>query len=147
MVECDVEYEKDNIFAKILRKEIPNFTVYENDNILVMMDIMPMSRGHCLLLPKAPSRNLLDANDEVLGKILPAIKKVAKAVKKAMNADGIIIKQFNEDAAGQTVYHLHFHIIPAYRGEKLARHADRKEDNEILAARAKEIANYIEEID
>ncbi|MCF6343422.1 MAG: HIT family protein [Devosiaceae bacterium] len=136
-------YEDDNIFAKILRNEIPNFTIYEDDDILVMMDVMPMSDGHCLVLPKSPSRNLLDADVVTLQKVLPLVQKIANATKKAMNADGIILQQFNEAPAGQSVFHLHFHIIPAYEGKKLLRHSDKMADSEMLAKQARAIANEL----
>ncbi len=136
-------YDDDNIFAKILRKEIPNFTIYEDDDILVMMDVMPMSDGHCLVLPKSPSRNLLDADVVTLQKVLPLVQKIVNATKKAMNADGIILQQFNEAPAGQSVFHLHFHIIPAYEGKKLLRHNDKMADSEMLAKQARAIANEL----
>ncbi len=136
-------YDKDNIFARILRGEIPNHTIYEDKNILAMMDIMPMSKGHCLVLPKSPSRNLLDASPKVLSTILPIVQKIAKATKSAMNANGIIIQQFNEELAGQSVFHLHFHIIPVYEGKKLKKHVDEMADAELLAKQAKAIASEI----
>ncbi len=136
-------YDDGNIFAKILRNEIPNFTIYEDDDILVMMDVMPMSDGHCLVLPKSPSRNLLDADVVTLQKVLPLVQKIANATKKAMNADGIILQQFNEAPAGQSVFHLHFHIIPAYEGKKLLRHSDKMADSEMLAKQARAIANEL----
>ena len=138
-----LKYDKDNIFAKILRGEIPNFTIFEDKDFLVMMDVMPMSDGHCLVLPKSPSRNLFDANEEVLTKIMPLVQKVARAAKKAMNANGIIVQQFNEQPAGQSVFHLHFHIIPVYEGKKLARHADKMANSELLAKQAKAIAKEL----
>ncbi len=138
------QYDNENIFAKILRGEIPNFTIYENDDFLVMMDVMPMSDGHCLILPKNASRNLLDADEKILAKLLPLAKKVAIAAKKAMKADGIILKQFNEAPAGQSVFHLHFHIIPVFEGKELKRHAGKMADSQILSKHAKAIANELE---
>ena len=137
------EYDSDNIFAKILRGEIPNHTVFENENLLVLMDVMPMSDGHCLVVPKAPSRNLLDANPDSLSDILPVVQIVARAAKTAMNADGIIVQQFNEEIAGQSVFHLHFHIVPVYEGKKLVRHADKMADGEQLNKQAKLIGAAI----
>jgi histidine triad (HIT) family protein len=136
-------YQDNNIFAKILRKEIPNHSVYENDDFLVFMDVMPVSIGHCLILPKSPSRNLLDANPDILAKALPLAQKIAKATKIAMQADGIIIQQFNETSAGQTVFHLHIHIIPTYVGKKLVRHAEKMADSSELKKQAKLIAGQI----
>ncbi|MGU3576288.1 HIT family protein, partial [Brucellaceae bacterium C25G] len=116
-------YDDNNIFAKILRGEIPAHRVYENDDVLAFMDVMPQSNGHTLVIPKKPSRNLLDASPETLSSLLIAVQHVAKAAKKAFDADGISIMQFNEPTAGQTVYHLHFHIIPRYEGIELKAHS------------------------
>ena len=107
-------YDDNNIFAKILRGEIPSFKVYEDDDTLAFMDVMPQSPGHTLVIPKAGSRNLLDADPAVLSKTIPVVQKIAVAAKKAFAADGIQLVQFNEPASGQTVYHLHFHIIPRF---------------------------------
>jgi histidine triad (HIT) family protein len=136
-------YDNDNIFAKILRSEIPNTTVFEDDNTLVIMDVMPVSAGHCLIIPKAPSRNLLDANTDNLSLIIPIVQKIAIAVKKAMQADGVIIQQFNEESAGQTVFHLHFHVIPTYDGQRLAHHSDKMADQNELKKLASLIADQI----
>jgi Diadenosine tetraphosphate (Ap4A) hydrolase and other HIT family hydrolases len=137
-------YEPDNIFAKILRGEIPSVKVYEDDAALVMMDIFPQSRGHTLILPKAPSRNLLDAEPETLARVMPLVQKVARAVQKATNADGIRLAQFNEEPAGQTVFHLHFHIIPVYEGTSLGRHAGGAQaDTAELQALARDIATHL----
>lgn len=127
-------YENDNIFAKILRGEIPCFKVHEDDNTLVFMDVMPQSAGHVLVIPKAPSRNLLDADPAVLSAIIPVVQKIAIAAKKAFAADGIQVVQFNEPASGQTVYHLHFHIIPRYEGIPLKPHSGKMEDMDVLKA-------------
>ncbi|GLQ57501.1 HIT family protein [Devosia nitrariae] len=134
-------YEPDNIFAKILRGEIPAVKVYEDEAALVMLDIFPQSRGHTLIVPKAASRNLLDAAPETLSGVMPLVQKVARAVTAATNADGIRLVQFNETAAGQTIFHLHFHLIPVYEGVAIGRHAGGAEaDSEELAALAKDIA-------
>ncbi|KAA6205888.1 MAG: HIT family protein [Candidatus Tokpelaia sp.] len=110
-------YDKSNIFAKILRREIPVISVYEDDAILAFMDAMPQAEGHVLLIPKAPCRNLLDADPQILPHFIRILQKLAQAVQQALSADGIAIMQFNEAAAGQTVFHLHFHIIPHYAGK------------------------------
>lgn len=115
-------YDDANIFAKILRGEIPSIKLHEDDTALAIMDIMPQSKGHCLVIPKAPSRNLLDADDATLAAVMPLVARLARAVQKAFNADGVRIAQFNEEPAGQTVFHLHFHVVPAYEGVELARH-------------------------
>lgn len=135
-----MSYDPSNIFGKILRGEIPAHKVYEDDIALAMMDIFPQSRGHTLIIPKAPSRNLLDADPAALAAVIPLVQKVAKAVKRATSADGLRLIQFNEAAAGQTVFHLHFHIIPVYEGKPLAPHAGGKADDGELAALAKAIA-------
>lgn len=119
----DGQYDPDNIFAKILRGEIPSATVYEDDDTLCFMDAFPQSKGHCLVIPKAPSRNLLDTQPETLTKLSLRTQSIAKAVRKAFRPDGIVITQFNGAPAGQTVFHLHFHIIPRYSNETLASHA------------------------
>jgi histidine triad (HIT) family protein len=129
-------YDPDNIFAKILRGDIPCHKVYEDDVALVFMDVMPQSPGHTLVVPKTPSRNLLDADPAVLSKILPLVQKIAIAAKAAFNADGISVWQFNEPASGQTVFHLHYHVIPRYEGQPLRAHAGKMEDPEVLKANA-----------
>ncbi|WP_416355735.1 HIT family protein [Aureimonas phyllosphaerae] len=116
-------YDDGNIFAKILRGEIPAAKIFETDDFVAIMDVMPQSKGHCLLLPKAPSRNLLDADDTTLAKALPELARLARAAKAAFDADGVVINQFNEEAGGQTVFHLHFHVVPHYEGVPLKRHA------------------------
>jgi histidine triad (HIT) family protein len=134
-----MSYDSSNIFAKILRGEIPCHKVYEDADAIVFMDVMPQSPGHALVLPKAASRNLLDANPAVLAKIIPLVQKVAIAAKSAFNADGISIAQFNEPAGGQTVFHLHFHIMPRYEGQPLQLHARKMEDTAVLAANAEKL--------
>jgi len=116
-------YDSDNIFAKILRREIPSIAIFENEICLGVMDAFPHSRGHALLIPKAPSRNLLDADPDQLALVIPYVQKLAIAVKSALGADGVRLAQFNESAAGQTVFHLHFHVIPVYEGVTLKAHA------------------------
>jgi len=133
-------YDPGNIFAKIIKGEIPSHKVYEDADVFVMMDIFPQSKGHLLVIPKAPSRNLLDANAEVLGRTIAQVQRLARAVMAALEPDGIRIAQFNEAPAGQTVFHLHFHIIPVYEGVELGRHGGGKADDTELAAQAKAIA-------
>lgn len=132
-------YDSSNIFAKILRGEIPCHKVYEDADAIVFMDVMPQSPGHVLVLPKAASRNLLDADPVVLAKIAPLVQKVAIAAKAAFDADGITISQFNEAAGGQTVFHLHFHVIPRYDGQPLQMHARKMEDAAVLVANAEKL--------
>lgn len=135
-----MSYDPSNIFGKILRGEIPAHRVYEDATALVMMDIFPQSRGHTLIVPKAPSRNLLDADPAALAAVIPLVQKVANAVKQATGADGIRLAQFNEAPAGQTVFHLHFHVIPVYEGVALGAHGGGKADDADLAALARDIA-------
>jgi histidine triad (HIT) family protein len=129
-------YDADNIFAKILRGEIPSHKVYEDADALVIMDASPQSPGHTLIIPKAPSRNLLDADPQVLARLAPLLQKIARAVKEAFAADGVTLVQFNEPASGQTVFHLHYHLIPRIEGTPLKPHTGTMEDPEVLAANA-----------
>jgi len=132
-------YDNNNIFAKILRGEIPSTRVFETDHVVAFMDVMPQGPGHTLVVPKAPSRNLLDAKPETLAETIQAVQKIANAVKKAFDADGITVIQFNEPAAGQTVYHLHFHVIPRFDGVDLKPHTGQMEDQAVLSANAEKI--------
>ena len=116
-------YDPDNIFAKILRGDMPCVKVYEDDDVLSFMDVFPQSHGHTLVIPKAPSRNLLDAEPGVLGNLIQRTQLIARAVEKALSPAGIIITQFNGAPAGQTVFHLHFHIIPRYADMDIMPHA------------------------
>lgn len=134
-------YDPENIFAKIIKGEIPCHKVYEDDDTFAFMDIMPQSHGHTLVIPKAGSRNLVDANPQVLGNLIQKTQKVAAAVMKATGADGFRIAQFNEAAAGQTVFHLHFHIIPMYDGVPLKPHTGETADHAALGALAEKIRN------
>ncbi|HCD28426.1 MAG TPA: HIT family protein [Gammaproteobacteria bacterium] len=116
-------YDADNIFAKILRGDAPAFKVYEDDHTLAFMDVMPQAPGHTLVIPKDPAENLHDANPEILGHTIQVVQKVAAAVKQAQNVPGVMIAQLNGAAAGQTVFHLHFHIIPRTGGVDMSMHA------------------------
>ncbi len=137
-------YDPGNIFGKIIRGEIPAHKVYEDADALVMMDIFPQSKGHVLVIPKAASRNLLDADPATLARVIPLVQRVAQATQKALNPDGIRLVQFNEAPAGQSVFHLHFHVIPVYDGVPLGRHAEGgKADDAELAAQAKAIAEAL----
>lgn len=133
-------YDPGNIFAKMLRGEVPAHKVFEDDVVLATMDIFPQSRGHLLVIPKAASRNLLDADPEVLAAAMPYVQLLARAVQKALKPDGIRLVQFNEAPAGQSVFHLHFHLIPVYDGVEIGRHGQGKADNGELAELAKQIA-------
>jgi len=116
------KYDQQNIFAKILRDEIPAAKVYEDDHILSFMDAFPQSPCHTLVIPKQPSRNLFDTDPQQLLAVIAGVQKIAHAVEKAFDPDGIIITQFNGEAAGQTVFHLHFHIIPKFSELTMQRH-------------------------
>lgn len=109
-------YDPENIFAKILRAEIPSSRVYEDDDTVAFMDIMPRADGHLLVIPKTPCRNILDATPAQLAAVTATVQKMAKAVVAAFDADGVTIQQFNEAAGGQEVFHLHFHILPCHDG-------------------------------
>ncbi len=132
-------YDPNNVFARILRGEIPSTRVYEDADVIAFMDVMPQAPGHTLVVPKAPSRNLLDADPAVLAKLLPVVQKIARAVKQALGADGVTVIQFNELAAGQTVFHLHAHIIPRFDGVPLKPHTGEMERKEVLEANAERI--------
>ena len=127
-------YDDSNIFAKILRGEIPSQKVYEDDFALAIMDAMPQADGHVLVLPKAAARNILDVDPDVLSALMPRVQKLARAVKTALNADGVSILQSNEPASGQTVFHLHFHIVPRWTGVPMRQHSATMEKPETLAA-------------
>lgn len=137
-------YDPGNIFAKILKGDIPSHRVYEDEHTLAFMDVMPQAPGHVLVIPKQGSRNLLDADPTVLAHTIPVVQKVANAVKDAFEADGIFIAQFNEPAAGQTVFHLHFHVIPRHEGLGLKPHSGQMEDGAVLAAHAARIREALE---
>ncbi len=136
-------YDLNNIFAKILRGEIPCHKIYEDEHTLAFMDVMPQVDGHCLVLPKVVSRNLLDADPVVLSHVLATTQKMARAAMKAFNADGVQIRQYNEEAAGQTVFHLHFHILPIMAGESLRTHTGKMADHALLAKHAENIRSAL----
>ncbi len=112
-------YDPDNIFAKILRDEIPSMRVYEDDETLAFMDIMPRADGHLLVIPKTPCRNLLDASADQLAAVMRTTQKLSHAVMRAFDAEGVTVQQFNEAAGGQEVFHLHFHVLPRHEGVSL----------------------------
>lgn len=132
-------YDPNNIFAKILRGEIPSHKVYEDEHNLAFMDVMPQVDGHTLVIPKVGSRNLLDADPAVVGRLMAAVQKVARAAKAAFGAEGVLIQQFNEAAAGQTVFHLHFHVLPRLEGVALRPHSGKMADHTLLAKHAEMI--------
>ncbi|MGE0007389.1 MAG: HIT family protein [Parvibaculaceae bacterium] len=129
-------YDPNNIFAKILRGEIPSIKVYEDPDTVAIMDIMPQVDGHVLVIPRAPSRNLLDADPAIFKPLFGTVQVMARAVQQAFNAGGVLVKQFNEEAAGQTVFHLHVHVMPRKAGEALRPHGGRMADQAVLARHA-----------
>jgi histidine triad (HIT) family protein len=133
------DYDTNNVFAKILRGEIPAHKVYEDDSVIAFMDVMPQGPGHTLVVPKAASRNLLDADSADLAKLLPVAQKVARAVKTAFAADGVSVFQYNEPAGGQSVFHLHIHVVPRHEGVALKPHSGKMEDGAVLAANAEKV--------
>lgn len=132
-------YDTNNIFAKILRGEIPAHKVFEDDGVVAFMDAMPQAPGHTLVLPKAASRNLLDADPDVLSRLIGVVQHVAIGVQAAFAADGVQVIQYNEPAAGQSVFHLHFHVIPRHEGAPVKAHSATMERPEVLAANAEKI--------
>ena len=132
-------YDENNIFAQILRGEVDAFHVYENDNCLAFLDVMPQSDGHTLVLPKAPAENLFDLEPSIAGALFQSTQMVARAVRAAFKPDGIVVTQFNGSAAGQSVFHIHMHIIPRYANTDLRRHARRMADTAILEDHAERI--------
>ena len=140
----DGTYDAGNIFAKILRGEMPTVKVYEDDHVLAFMDVFPQARGHTLVIPKhSTARNFLDEAPEVIGPLMLGVQRVAQAVRAALNPDGLVITQFNGAPAGQTVFHLHFHIIPRWEGVALARHGQGMADMDELKALAAQISAKI----
>lgn len=131
-----LNYDDNNIFARILRGEIPCHTVYDDAVALAFMDVMPQSKGHFLVVPRKACRNLLDADPEILAQTIVIAQKLAQAAMKAFDADGVSLAQFNEAPAGQTVFHLHFHVIPRFEGVALKPHIGPMAQDDELAALA-----------
>jgi histidine triad (HIT) family protein len=138
-------YDSNNIFAKILRGDMPCHKVYEDDKALAFLDIMPRAPGHTLVLPKAAARNILDVAPEDLAHVAKIAQKVAQAGLKVFGADGVTIQQFNEKAGGQVVFHLHVHVIPRKDGVPLKPPASEKEDTAVLADQALKLAAALRE--
>lgn len=132
-------YDNDNIFAKILRGELPAFKVYEDDKTFSFLDIMPRCPGHALVIPKAPARNVFDIAPEDFAAVARTTQKIAIAARKAFAADGVTLQQANERAGGQVVFHLHMHVMPRHDGVPLLAAASRKEDMKVLEEHARRI--------
>ena len=129
-------YDPANIFARMLRDEIPCHRIFEDGATLAILDIMPQADGHALVIPKAPSRNLLDADPAVFAALFATAQTVARAQRQVFGVEGVLIQQFNEAAAGQTVFHLHVHVIPRRAGEPLRPHSAKMADSATLADQA-----------
>jgi histidine triad (HIT) family protein len=132
-------YDPSNVFAGILRGEIPGQKVFEDEATIVIMDIMPRGSGHVLVIPKTACRNMLDADEATVAAVARTTRKMARAVSAAFGADGVTIQQFNEAAGGQVVFHLHVHVIPRFEGVALRPHSGTMENPAILAANAEKI--------
>jgi len=133
-------YDQNNIFAKILRGELPCHKVYEDHKALAFLDIMPRAPGHTLVLPKSPARNLLDVDPVDLAHVMQVTQKIAQASMKVFGADGITIQQFNESAGGQVVFHLHVHVIPRHEGVAMKPPASVKAEPSELSDQALKLA-------
>jgi histidine triad (HIT) family protein len=136
-------YDPDNVFAKILRGELPSYKVYEDDRAFAFLDIMPRAPGHTLVIPKAPARNLLDVDPDDLSHLAGIVQNVARAAVKVFGADGVTVHQFSETAGGQVVFHLHFHVIPRRNGVALKPAASFKEEPAVLSDYALKLATAL----
>jgi len=136
-------YDPNNVFAKILRGELPCHKVYEDDQAFAFLDIMPRAPGHTLVIPKAPARNILDVSAEDLAHVAMVTQNVARAAVAVFAADGVTIQQFNEPAGGQVVFHLHVHVIPRKEGVALKPPASFKEEPSVLADHARRLATQL----
>lgn len=139
-----MSYDDTNVFARILRDELPSHRVYETDQVLAFMDVMPRGEGHSLVIPKAKARNILDVAPDVLMPLIAAVQLVAKASVTAFGASGVTVQQFNESAGGQVVFHLHFHVIPRFDGVPLKPHTGQMERPDLLAGNAERLRAAIE---
>jgi histidine triad (HIT) family protein len=137
-------YDDSNVFARIIRGDLPSTKVLEDEHVVVIMDVMPQGLGHALVIPKAKSRNILDIGKDDLTHAILVVQRVARAVKKAFDAPGVLIKQYNEPAAGQTVFHTHFHVVPRFEGVALKPHSGAMADPKLLAEHAAKIKAAIE---
>lgn len=134
-----MSYDRNNVFAKILRGELPAEKLYEDADTLAIMDIMPRADGHVLVIPKTPARNMLDASPAQLAACMTTVQKLSRAVMAAFDAPGVTLQQFNESAGGQVVFHLHFHVLPRHVGVALRPHTGQMEKPDVLKANADKI--------
>jgi histidine triad (HIT) family protein len=137
-------YEPDNVFAKIIKGDLPAYKVYEDDTALAFLDIMPRAPGHTLVLPKKSARNLFDVPPEILAHVMKVAQKVAQAAMQVFGADGVTLQQFNEPAGGQVIFHLHVHVIPRKTGVAMKPPASEKEKPEVLEEQAKRLKAALE---
>jgi histidine triad (HIT) family protein len=138
-------YDPTNVFAKILRGELPSYKVYEDDRAFAFLDIMPRAPGHALVIPKAPARNILDVAPDDLAHVMKVVQKVARAGMTVFGADGVTVQQFSEPAGGQVVFHLHVHVMPRRAGVALKPPASFKEDPAVLSDQARKLAAALAE--
>lgn len=136
-------YDDQNVFAKILRGEMPCFKIYEDADTLAFMDIMPRCDGHCLVIPKKPARNIFDVDPDSMAAVMRTVQKLSHAVVKAFAAEGVTIQQFNESAGGQVVFHLHVHVLPRHAGVSLRPHTGQMADKAVLEANAAKIRDAL----
>lgn len=136
-------YDQNNVFAKILRGEIPNHTVYEDAQTLAFMDVMPQSDGHTLIIPKYPAQNIFELPAESLQSLIVVTQRIAVAAQQAFKPDGMTLMQFNGAVAGQTVFHIHFHVVPRYQGKPLREHARGMADQSVLAQQAAQLRQVL----
>ncbi len=137
-------YDPNNLFAKILRGELPSHKIYENDKTFAFLDIMPRAPGHTLVIPKAPVRNILDIALDDLAELMKTTQMIARAAMTVFSADGLTLQQFNEPAGGQVVFHLHIHVIPRKKGVALKPPASAKEDPAVLSEQTQKLAAALE---
>jgi len=138
----DMSYDTDNIFARILRGELPSHKVYEDDDTFAFLDIMPRADGHLLVIPKTPARNLLDASPAQMAAVMATVQKLSNATIEAFEADGVTIQQFNEAAGGQEVFHLHVHVLPRHEGLRL-RPPGTMADGDVLKGHAEKLRTVL----
>ena len=139
-----MSYDPSNIFAKILNGDLPCHKVYEDDTTLAFLDIMPRAKGHTLVIPKASAQNMFDIQEADFLALTRTVHKLTPLIKNALNADGILLQQLNGDAAGQLVYHIHFHIVPRFNDVPLKHHGNQMAQDDILKSNAKILSDYIE---
>src|SRR5215210_9516285 len=137
-------YDVNNVFAKILRGELPAYKVYEDEKAFAFLDIMPRAPGHTLVIPKNGARNILDIDPDDLAHVAKVAQKIAKAAMKVFGADGITVQQFNESAGGQVVFHLHMHVVPRKDGVAMKPPASEREKPEVLAEQARRLADALQ---